>query len=73
MYRVVVHLNDGRAIPGDWEFATEEDIEASKRFFGDILGGSGGWQVNLVYGNSWGIFPKDSVKYIEIQNKGDFE
>jgi hypothetical protein len=73
MYRFVVHLNDGKSIPGNWVELTEEEIEAGKKSFAETLTSSGGWQVNLEFGNSWAVFPKQSVNYVEIQSKKDFD
>jgi hypothetical protein len=70
-YYLVVHLNDGSAIAGKADEATEEEIEAFKSRLGEILSNSGGWQLNTeLHGDSWAMIPKQSVNYIELRKVG---
>lgn len=67
-YYMVIHLNDGTAVAGKADEATDEEVEALKRALGEYLSNSGGWQVNVeLHGDSWAIFPKQSVNYVELR------
>jgi len=65
--RVRVYLVGGEVVEGDQRDATDDEIKGMKDALAEILASSGDWQVSVERGDSWYVFPKQSVLYVEIE------